>query len=113
MANLIAFIDSGATECFVSKWFVEENRLGTKMLIIPKLLTNADGTNNKASKITHYTELKVSIGGDEHTLYFYIADMGGDHIVLGYPWFVASNLRPNWKEGTLAATVSVRTSGAA
>ena len=39
--------------------------------------------------------------------------MGGDQIVLGYPWFMASNLRPNWKEGTLAATVMVHTSGAA
>ena len=111
MADLIAFIDSGATECFVSKWFIEENQLGTKMLMIPKILTNADGTNNKAGKITHYTELEVSTGGDEHTLRFYIVDMGGDHIVLGYPWFAASNPRPNWKEGTLAATVSVHTSG--
>ena len=68
MADLITFIDSGTTKCFVSKRFVEENRLGTKMLMIPKLLTNADGTNNKAGRITHYTELEVSTGGEEHTL---------------------------------------------
>ena len=82
------------------------------MLMIPKILTNADGTNNKAGKITHYTELEVSTGGAEHMLHFYIMGMGGDHIVLGYPWFAASNPRPNWKEGTLAATILVRTSGA-
>ena len=53
------------------------------------------------------------MGEIEHMLRFYIVDMGGDHIVLGYPWFVARNPRPNWKEGTLAATILVCTLGAA
>ena len=71
------------------------------------------GKYRTSRNITHYIELEVSTEGEEHTHRFYLADMGGNHIVLGYPWFMASNLRPNWKEGTLAATIMVRTSGAA
>ena len=39
--------------------------------------------------------------------------MGPDDLVLGYPWFAATNAQPNWTDGTLPATVTIRTKGAA
>ena len=42
----------------------------------------------------------------------YIADMGPDDLVLGYPWFAATNVQPNWAEGTLPTSVTIHTRGA-
>ena len=39
--------------------------------------------------------------------------MGPDDLVLGYPWFAATNAHPNWKTGTLPALVIIHTKGVA
>ena len=60
----------------------------------------------------HYTELEVFTGDTPHTYRFYIADMGPDDLVLGYPWFAAMNAKPDWAKGTLPTLVTIRTCGA-
>ena len=37
--------------------------------------------------------------------------MGPDNLVLGYPWFAATNIQPNWTNGTLPMSVTIRTRG--
>ena len=39
--------------------------------------------------------------------------MGPNDLVLGYPWFAATNIQPNWTNGTLPMSVTIRTRGAA
>ena len=39
--------------------------------------------------------------------------MGPDDLVLGYPWFAATNVRPDWATGTLPESVTIRTKGVA
>ena len=39
--------------------------------------------------------------------------MGLDDLVLGYPWFAATNAQPDWTTGMLSASVTIRTKGAA
>ena len=85
MADLLAFVDYRATENFISKKFVEQNQLRTRCLLIPKILHNADRGENKGGKITHYTDLEVTMEKTIATLWFYLAKMGEDHIVLRYP----------------------------
>ena len=112
-AELSAFLDSGATECFVSQRFINTHKLGTRLLTIPRKLQNADGSPNAGGGLTHFTELEVFTGDEPQRLRFYIADMGPDNLVLGYPWFAATNIKPNWTEGTLPMSVTIRTKGAA
>ena len=38
--------------------------------------------------------------------------MGPDDLVLGYPWFTATNAQPDWTTGTLPTSVTIRTKGA-
>ena len=38
--------------------------------------------------------------------------MGPDDLVLGYPWFAATNAQPDWATGTLPASVTLCTKGA-
>ena len=84
-AELRAFLDSGATECFVSQRFIDTHKLGTRLLTIPRKLQNVDGSPNAGGGLTHFTELEVLTGEQPHRLRFYIADMGPDDLVLGYP----------------------------
>ena len=112
-AELSAFLDSGATECFVSQRFIDTHKLGTRLLTMPRKLQNADGSPNTGGGLTHFTELEVFTGDEPQQLRFYIADMGPDDLVLGYPWFAATNVQPDWTNGTLPTSVTIRTRGAA
>ena len=82
-------------------------------MTVPRKLQNADGSPNTGGGLTHFTKLEVFTGDTPHRLQFYIADMGPDDLVLGYPWFAATNAQPNWTEGTLPTSVTIRTRGAA
>ena len=88
---MIAFIDCGMTECFISQEFIDEHNLGVQQLKDPQLLRNVDGSMNMGGNITTYTDLKVTTGEKTCVLQFYVANMGGDNLVLGYPWFTTHN----------------------
>ena len=94
-ANHIAFLDCGATECFISQRYINEHRLGVNLMENPQKLQNANGSPNAEGGLTHFTELEVFTGDTPHVLRFYIADMGPDNLVLGYPWFAATNAQPD------------------
>ena len=111
-AELLAFLNSRATECFVSQQFIDKHKLGTQLMTIPRKLQNTDGSPNAREGLTHFTELEVFTEDTPHVLQFYIADMGPDDLVLGYPWFAATNTQRDWATGTLPASVTIHTKGA-
>jgi hypothetical protein len=112
-ANDIAFLDCGATECFISQQFIDQHKLGVHLMENPRKLQNADGSPNAGGGLKYYTELEVVTGETPHLLRFYIADMGPDDLILGYLWFTATNAHPDWTTGTLPASVIIRTKGVA
>ena len=67
-AKLSAFLDSGATECFVSQHFIDTHKLGTQLLMVPQKLQNADGSLNAGGGLMHFTELEVFMGDTPHIL---------------------------------------------
>ena len=82
-------------------------------MTVPRKLQNTDRSPNAGGGLTHFTELEVFTGDTPHVLHFYIADMGPDDLVLGYPWFATTNAWPNWATGTLLASVTIHMKGAA
>ena len=100
-------------ECFISRRFIDQHKLGVYLLENPQKLQNADGSPNAGGGLKYYTELEVITGDTPHLLRFYIADMGSDDLILGYPWFAATNAHPDWTTGTLPASVVIRTKGVA
>ena len=82
-------------------------------MTVPQKLQNADGSPNAGGGLTHFTELEVFTGETPHVFCFYIANMGPDDLVLGYPWFAATNTQPDWATGTLLASVTIRMKGVA
>ena len=113
MAELLAFLDSGATECFISQRFIDTHKLGMCLMTVPRKLQNADGSPNAGGGLTHFTKLEVFTGETPHVLHFYIANMGPDDLVLRYPWFAATNAQPNWTTVTFPASVAICMKGAA
>ena len=112
-ANDIAFLDCGAMECFISQRFIDQHKLGVHLMENPWKLQNADGSLNAGGGLKYYTELKVVTGETPHLLRFYIADIGLDDLILGYPWFAATNAHPNWTTGTLPTSIIICTKGVA
>src|SRR6202008_1473107 len=93
-----AYHISGATENFIdqSTWA----RLGIGRRELPKTLTlyNVDGSENKAGQIRYYCWLRILHNGNQRLQRFYIAEIGGDRIILGYPFLYAFNPKINWQK---------------
>ena len=75
----------------------------------PRKIENADGSLNAGGNLRYYTDFTVTTGTQSHPLRFYITDIGPDNLVLGYPWFKATNITPDWKNGTVPDAITIRT----
>ena len=57
--------------------------------------------------ITDYANLEITTGKKTNVLRFYVANMGGDNLVLGYLWFAVHNPQLNWAVETLSEEVEI------
>ena len=78
-----------------AKWL----RLPIKQLPKPRPVLNVDGMENKTGKLKYYTELNVRTGQNTTMLWFFLSDLGEHKVILGYPWFTATQPRIDWKKG--------------
>jgi hypothetical protein len=95
-AEIIALIDSSATDNFINFRTVMKLRLGTKKLPRARQLFNVNGTHNQASLIEESVHLYVERGEECIRTQFHVTNLGRDWIILGYPWLEAFNLPINW-----------------
>jgi hypothetical protein len=86
MADKKALVDSGATNNFIHPRFAERMRLGTKRLAQPRKIWNINGTENKGGHLTEYIDLDVQTKHIHKEMQFLVTDLGGEDIILGYPW---------------------------
>ena len=64
-------------------------KLGTRKLPQPCKIWNIDGSLNKGGLLTDYINLEVQTKGDCMIMHFLVTDLGGEDIILGYPWLAA------------------------
>ncbi len=102
MADTKALVDSGATDCFMSKNFVQRMKLGKRPLQKPQKIWNIDNTANQARSITHYVDLNMQTKGVQKMMRFLITNIGNKDIVLGYPWMAAFKPQFTWKNGVIS-----------
>ena len=55
-----------------------------------------DGTRNKNGDIEHYMDLEMQTGNQRVWLQFFLTDLANQKAILGYPWFMATQLKINW-----------------
>ena len=103
-----ALLDSGATESFIHHRTARRLNLKTKELKKPRDVRNVDGTLNRAGAITHAVEIEVAYNGHTSKHNFFIADIGPDEFLLGFPFFEATQPTINWKKGEIVGQVTLR-----
>src|SRR3984893_14346714 len=110
-----ALIDSGATENFISPMLVQSLGLKPRALTKPIDIHTVDGSGHKDGKLTKFLWLTVQLGGKRTLLSFLVAAIGGDHLILGYPFLHRFNPHIDWRrtrllDGKIQITNSRQTS---
>jgi len=103
-AEILALVDSGATENFINLAYAKWLRLPIKRMENPRKLFNVDGTENKAGELRFYTDLQVQTGATRTQLRFFLSDLGEHKAIMGYPWFAAVQPNIDWKKGWIDYT---------
>ena len=96
-----ALLDCGATHNFIDPRTIKTLAMGINPLKQPLTVHNVDGTVNKGGTISHYCNLWVRRGKHIEKLGFYVANLGRDRLILGYPWFTKFNPSFDWKNNVL------------
>ena len=95
----LVLIDSGAGGKFINLKYAEQLGLLIQPLRKPITARNIDRTLNKSGMITSYVNLSVEIDGWTMDLQLLVTGLGGQRIILGFPWLNKHNLDINWKTG--------------
>jgi hypothetical protein len=104
MADKRILVDSGATDNFIHPKLIKRLGLGTQTLDRPRKIWNIDGTNNRGGELTHFVDLDVRTGKREEQMRFLVTDLGGEDLVLGYPWLATFEPQFNWREAVIDTT---------
>ena len=108
-AKETVLIDSGATENFLEKDTWQKMGIGSHETVKPIMVYNVNGTENSQGKITHYCWLRIWYKGRQKLQCFYIAALGKESIILGYPFLYAFNPTINWQLGALPGDLHIQT----
>jgi hypothetical protein len=100
-ANQQALLDSGATENFLHPKLIEQTGLKTRTLARPKKMRNVDGTLNGGKTIDQYVQMNIQHNGRTSLQTFFVAELGEDRAILGYPFLEAFEPKVDWKNATL------------
>ncbi len=107
-----ALLDCGATENFINAQTLKKLGMGTRLLQHPRIVQNVDSTENQASTITKYCNLYIKKGQEKKKQWFFIANLGRDHLILEHPWFQAFNPQINWTKNELEGeNIIIETAG--
>jgi hypothetical protein len=96
-------------ECFIHPKVVEQLQLKKVELPKPQKVKNVDGTLNQSGEVTEGVILVIKYNGKPQKHLFYVANIGEDNLILGYPFLEAVNPEINWKEGIVEGTIILLT----
>ena len=75
--------------------------LGSQPLERTQKIWNIDGTTNKAGALTHCVDLEVCTGNKQEIMKFVVTDLGGEDLILGYPWLSTFELKFRWRDASI------------
>ena len=81
--------------------FAERMKLGTRKLPQAQKIWNIDSSLNKGGLLTHYINLEVQTKGDRKIMHFLVTNLGGEDIILGYPWLATFEPPITWGTATI------------
>jgi len=86
---------------------VERLKLATRTLVKPRKVQNVNSTPNKSGEILEAVDLLVNNNGQEASHAFFVANIGQDDFILGYPFFEASNPNIDWSGGRIEGFTTI------
>ena len=98
-----ALLDSGTTENFIQESYARQLKLPVKCLPHTRPVYNVNRTLNKNQHIHSYTDLEMQTGQQRTKLHFFLTDIGDQKLILGYPWFAATQPNIDWAQGWIEA----------
>jgi len=106
-----ALLDSGPPFSFISKPFVEQNRLPLNELPEAMNLSFFDGSLSRKGPVTYYLSTNVSSEGmDDFPAHLLVAQLPPESLaVLGYDWLYAVNPVLDWASGHALPRASLST----
>ena len=107
-----ALIDSGATDNFICPSLANRYKFPIYKLKKERIIRNVDGTRNSLGGITEATDLDVYYGPHKMKQTFFIINLGGDDMLLGYPFLKATNPPIDWAQGKFYGNVKIETENA-
>jgi hypothetical protein len=75
----------------------------------PQKVKNVDGMLNRSGEVTKGVTLIIKYNGRPQKHLFYVANIGEDNHILGYPFLEAANPKINWTKGTIEGTIILLT----
>ena len=100
-ADKTILVDSGATDNFIHPKLLRRLGLGSQPLERPRKIWNIDGTTNKAGALTHCVDLEVRTGNRQEVMKFLVTDLGGEDLILGYPWLSTFEPKFRWRDAAI------------
>ena len=101
MANKNILVDSRATDNFIHPKLLKRLGLGSQLLERPQNFWNIDKTTNKAGALTHCIDLEVRTGAQQEVMRFLVMDLGGEDLILGYPWLSTFEPKFRWRDAVI------------
>ena len=100
-ADKTILVDSGAMDNFIHPKLLRRLGLGSQPLERPRKIWNIDGTTNKAGALTHCVDLEVRTGNRQEAMTFLVTDLGGEDLILGYPWLSTFEPKFWWRDASI------------
>ena len=101
MADKNILVDSGAMDNFIHPKLLKRLGLGGQLLERPQKIWNIDGTTNRAGALTHCVDLEVHTGTQQEVMRFLVTDLGGEDLILGYPWLSTFEPKFRWRDAII------------
>ena len=100
-ADKTILVDSRAMDNFIHPKLLWWLGLGSQPLERPRKIWNIDGTTNKAGALTHCVDLEVCTGDRQEIMKFLVTDLGGEDLILGYPWLSTFEPKFRWRDASI------------
>ena len=108
-AAIHALIDSEATDNFISPEIAYRFRLPMHELKKHQLIRNVDRLRNSIGSVTHTIIIQVHGDTEIHSQCFFVIDLGGNDMLLGYPFLATVNPQIDWTEGIYPREITLST----